>query len=158
MNTLKWIATPIDKCWSVVNLITDDTITVVGKAFPPDVAAQHLAMRLNIRDLADYASLGEFDWRGVTTGTYRHAIMPRVHAPFDNSLTLCDRPTKGMYGFDNPRGLCPECLAVIDTMNDGFKPIFDPKCLKWQQGKLDLAIMYLQWNNSDYADYLKVGV
>ena len=158
---LKWQYAFIDTQWSVVDILTDTVIPVPEITAPHWRAAEQLAMRLNIREFADYASIGEYDWRGITTGIYRHAIMPRSLDSgiyFDNSLTLCDRPTKGMYGFNNSRMMCPECLKVIDTLNDGFRPVYDPKCIKWGQGKLDLAILYINMNNQDYAEFLKAGV
>lgn len=153
-TNLKFQAIQINKVWHVVNLLTDEAIEIVWRE-----KAEQLAIRLNIRHLANYASIGEFEWRLLVSGSrYVHAIMPYQNDHFNSRLSLCDKQKRGLVGFNSPLVKCPDCISVIKTMNEGFVPSCDPHCLKWQQGKIDLATLYIQMNNEDYADFLAAGV
>lgn len=149
---MNWYATRLNSVWHVVNAITEETI----ETFHETVSKQ-MATRLNIRDMADYASIGELDWRGVVSANkYKHAILPSPLRLFDKSRTLCDRPTSGIVDFTSKLELCPVCLNEVLALNDGFVPAYDPFCTKWQEGKYELAMLYIRFNNSDYEQYLKV--
>ena len=132
-----------------------NTVTQVTLEFPMKYHLAPQALRMTIRDNCDYASIGEFDWRHVTSSdSYRHAGYDQFNGHSKSPYTLCDKLVHGVTGYSSDLAMCPHCLNEIKTLNSGFVPEYDSDWA-WKNGFLSSAIELTQLNNQAYAKWIR---
>ena len=129
--------------------ISDSTIGLIT----PAIWIHHL-IRMTIRDNCDYASVGEFDWRHVTSSDgYRHACFNSSSDYRQSGYALCDKVISGV-SYKSDLVMCPHCLNEIKTLNSGFVPEFNSDWA-WENGFTQIAIELTAMNNQAYAKWIR---